>query len=412
SASYDPDGTIVSYDWNFDGGLWDLEGVGPVQEHTYTVPYPTTTATVKVWDSEGAIAEKSVVINVHGWYKYYVDTGPNVGGGSSICILGNGQPAVAYFDDENDDLKFVSASSGLTGDWNQPLTLDSEGDVGRYCSLSLIAGKPSVAYADSTNSHIKFIKSSDEFGGEWGMPHFIPTGEPSLRASLVEVGGLPAIAFRFSESKVLGFARAINPEGSDWNGPVVVDPQFDSGYLASMQIVNGNPAVAYFNLQQERLKYIRALDQLGNQWGDVITLDDQNDAWRMLSFCVIDSKPSVAYADAANEYVWFTSSSDLNGSTWKVPQQVSRMKSFSWLALGSIKQEPFVFCEFAPPSLNLIIANSGEAGSWGSPISFDSGQADFHPSFAYSTELSSAFVSYKGGYYQGSDSDLKVAVFR
>jgi len=56
SASYDPDGAIVLYEWDFEGdGVWDETGASPVTTHIYTEPNPVAySATVRVTDDDGA----------------------------------------------------------------------------------------------------------------------------------------------------------------------------------------------------------------------------------------------------------------------------------------------------------------------------------------------------------------------
>jgi len=60
SASYDTDGTIVSYDWNFDG---TNTGIGETTTHTYTAT-GTYTVVLTVTDDDGAIGTDTVQIIV------------------------------------------------------------------------------------------------------------------------------------------------------------------------------------------------------------------------------------------------------------------------------------------------------------------------------------------------------------
>ncbi|MCC5841649.1 MAG: PKD domain-containing protein, partial [Opitutales bacterium] len=60
SASFDPDGTIVRYDWDFGDGTTLLDG-GPTQSHIYGAD-GTFTATVTVTDDNGATAQATQLI--------------------------------------------------------------------------------------------------------------------------------------------------------------------------------------------------------------------------------------------------------------------------------------------------------------------------------------------------------------
>lgn len=64
SASYDPDGSIATYEWTFGDGN---TGTGVTTSHTYTTTsYRIYTATLKVTDQTGAQATTSQTISVTG----------------------------------------------------------------------------------------------------------------------------------------------------------------------------------------------------------------------------------------------------------------------------------------------------------------------------------------------------------
>lgn len=62
SASYDPDGTIVSYEWDFGDGN-PITVVDPVTTHSYTKP-GTYTVTLTVRDAAGNIGTDTMTVNV------------------------------------------------------------------------------------------------------------------------------------------------------------------------------------------------------------------------------------------------------------------------------------------------------------------------------------------------------------
>jgi len=63
-ASYDPDGSIVTYEWDFDGdGLFDLSTSDPVATFTYSTP-GYKTVTVRATDSDGASARDEYTLMI------------------------------------------------------------------------------------------------------------------------------------------------------------------------------------------------------------------------------------------------------------------------------------------------------------------------------------------------------------
>lgn len=64
SGSFDPDGTMASYDWDFDGdGLFDRTTTDPVTTYSYAVS-GLKSVTLKVTDSEGASARVTYTLDV------------------------------------------------------------------------------------------------------------------------------------------------------------------------------------------------------------------------------------------------------------------------------------------------------------------------------------------------------------
>jgi hypothetical protein len=97
------------------------------------------------------------------WTNYHVDEQSGAGFYNSIDVVG-GQVAIAYYDSQNQDLKFAyGPTSGLS--WNKG-ALDQTGDVGKYCSVaSDNSGNLGISYYDSTNEKLKYL-SYDYSSGE------------------------------------------------------------------------------------------------------------------------------------------------------------------------------------------------------------------------------------------------------
>jgi hypothetical protein len=92
---------------------------------------------------------------VYGWGTSSEVETLNMGATSGYVSLANtpaGEPAIAYYDDVTDDLKYAVLRSGT---WVRT-TVDSAGSVGLHVSLGFSAhGRPTIAYFDKTNGKLK-----------------------------------------------------------------------------------------------------------------------------------------------------------------------------------------------------------------------------------------------------------------
>jgi PKD repeat protein len=96
SASYDPDGAIVSYAWNFGDAA---SGTGEYTSHVYTAP-GTYTATLIVTDNDGATNSVTHPVTVS--YPISKDQ----------CKSGGWQNYGGIFKNQGDCVSFVSTGGG------------------------------------------------------------------------------------------------------------------------------------------------------------------------------------------------------------------------------------------------------------------------------------------------------------
>ncbi len=88
-----------------------------------------------------------------------LDSGGDVGSGSSIAVGPDGNPVVAYYDGTNDDLRFAACANPQCTGSATITTIDSTGDVGKNSSVAIGAdGYPIVAYYDSTALNLQVAK--------------------------------------------------------------------------------------------------------------------------------------------------------------------------------------------------------------------------------------------------------------
>ena len=91
------------------------------------------------------------------WHYETIDSSPGVGMYTSLALDSAHNVHISYYDATNDDLKYVT---GTSGSWSTPETIDSSG--GEYTSLALdSANNVHISYFDYTNHDLKYATSLD-----------------------------------------------------------------------------------------------------------------------------------------------------------------------------------------------------------------------------------------------------------
>lgn len=308
------------------------------------------------------ITRASTTTGSGAWNPAYVlDGSPSVGAYTSQCIV-DGFPALAYYDEDNGDLRYIRALDSTGTTWGTSITIDSVSNVGKAAEMIIVNGMPAIAYVDLPYG-VKYVRANDALGTSWGTPVIVSggatwvgyismaiiAGRPAMalgnttgygeyrRANdadgttwgstqgafgsgdleLLEINGLPA-GFYF-----LGGALALttgdDADGTTWSYPsVVIDATTSNGFHMDVQLVNGNPAVSYFHAGEE-LRYVRANDALGATWGTPVTVDATGYSGFRSSLAVVDGNPAIAYFDDLSDDLRYVRAIDATGTSWDTP---------------------------------------------------------------------------------------------
>jgi hypothetical protein len=206
-------------------------------------------------------------------------TSTSVGSYSDLVVV-DGEPAIAYYDATNDELRFAHRSGGV---WSDVL-VDADGDgtatdVGRYPSLAVLAnGEPVVAYYDGTNQELRFAERS---GGVWSDVLVDADGDgtstdvgsyPSLA---VLASGEPAVAYYDGTNRELRFAQR---SGGVWSD-VLVDADGDStsdnvGHYPGLIELATGLGISYIDETNHELRFARHSD---GTWTDELVFRDELD---------------------------------------------------------------------------------------------------------------------------------------
>jgi hypothetical protein len=229
-----------------------------------------------------------------------VSVDPGTASEAKSLTVVNGNPAIAYHNTTQDDVKYVRANNAEGTSWGAPMTIVSTGNVGRYLKLLVVDGNPAIAYFDSTNNDLKFIRASDPNGTSWGSSVTVEsTGLTGSYLSMEIVNGRPAISYRSASEDFsvgyLSFVRANNASGTSWGTKIRVVSS-PGGQLAegnSLQILDGVPTICFRHLS--RLRLVRALDVDGTNWGEPVDLGVENVSDNGFQFVIASGKPVISH---------------------------------------------------------------------------------------------------------------------
>jgi hypothetical protein len=240
----------------------------------------------------------------------------NVGQYNSLVVI-NGNPAIAYYDVSNGDLKYVRATDANGTAWAAPAILDATGNTGQYASMTVVNGNPAISYYDVSNGDLRYIRATDVSGTAWTAPFSVTTaGNTGQFTSLLVVNGNPAISFYNATNQDIMYARASDANGTAWAAPIILAAGGNTGQFTSMAIINGNPAVSYQDVTNQDLKYRRSTDINGTTWAPEETPEATGNRGAYSNLFVADGNPAIAYYDASGLNARFIRSYDNTGNHW------------------------------------------------------------------------------------------------
>ena len=407
SASSDPDGSIVLYEWDYNGdGTYDGFGTESITEHTYRTAGPYT-ASVRITDNAGAQATATAPLYVNYSFTPKVVDADGVVGGFTSLIIVNGNPAISYLDGTNTKLMYVRATDIDGTSWGAKIVVDDDGDVGYYTSMAIVNGNPAISYVDDVNGDLKYVRATDNEGNTWAASIYIATADSvGYDNSLVVVNGNPAICYLDGTNTKLMYVRATDIDGTSWGAKIVVDDDGDVGAYTSMAIVNGNPAISYDDWGNGYLKYVRAKDNSGAAWDTPIAADAAGNVGSNTSLLVVDGKPAISYKDDFNGYLLYVQATDSDGAAWGVPVTVDNDGPVGgYASMALVDGNPAIgYYDYDNEYLKYVRAKDITGAVWAAPSVIDA-------NFGVGNHISLAVVDGKPAlsYYDGPNSDLKYA---
>jgi hypothetical protein len=195
-------------------------------------------------------------------------------------ILVGGNPAIAYSEDTKGDLKYVRASNPAGSAWDAPITVVTGGAsvAGPWCSMAMVNGNPAIAYYDETNKDLKYVRATNATGSVWGAPVTVashPTNDLGqgcrLKTFTVSAGSdRPVIAYLDATAGTVRMAVSTNTTGSAWGSPQTPDVTlagFTDPRGMDMDVTPGGlPVIVYYHPASDQMRLVRSTGILGGGW--------------------------------------------------------------------------------------------------------------------------------------------------
>jgi PKD repeat protein len=366
TGSSDEDGTIVRYDWDFDGdGIYEIYDAASVLDWTYTEPNYYNVS-LRVTDSGGAQDTAGLQIAARGWVTTTVVRTCDADDYISL-IIADGHPAIAYSDDVNYDVMFVRANDALGADWGAASLVHdglSSGTYGDYVSAAEVDGRPAICFRlyGGSDWDLRYVRADDAAGDSWGTSVILDTNKAGMYSSLAVVSGKPAVCYYDYTNKDLKYVRSNDSTGSTWGAPVTVASTDDVGRYCHMLVVNGNPAISYYySTPNNDLMFVRASDSTGSSWNSpAVVLGSGSYNYNFLT--VVDGRPAICAESSDLVYI---RSDDANGNSWSSPEVFVDIDPDSCCMAVFNNRPVMAFMDDEVGHLGLLTANDPQGASWG-----------------------------------------------
>ena len=227
---------------------------------------------------------------------------------NSLALSPIGAPRIAYWDNDTWDLKYAS--------WNGSswviTTIDGgTTQVGPYCALCIDGdNQPSIAYyQDWPNPHLRYAR---RVGSTWYLSDIDTGNSRGWYVSMaLDDAGKPHVAYYSPNGGNLMYAVL----GAEYWSITTVDAAGDVGIYTSIAVdSNGRPHISYWDKTNGNLKYAR---YNGSQWY-INTIDDSGDVFGYTSIALDEyDRPHISYHDSSSTCLMYAS---FTGSYWAIEE--------------------------------------------------------------------------------------------
>jgi outer membrane protein assembly factor BamB len=325
------------------------------------------------------------------WNIQTVDSAGDVGKYASLAFDPQGYPAISYYDDSNDDLKFAWWSGSAWG----IQTVDSQGDVGKYTSLAFdLWGNSAISYDDENNKDLKFARWT---GTSWDIQTVDNEGNVGWYTSLAfDPQGNPGISYYSHTSADLRFARW---NSTGWNIETP-DASYAGWYTSLAFDPQGNPAISYYDGATRDLNFVH---WTGSAW-DIKTVDNAGGGYTgWYTSLAFDPQgyPAISYYDATNKDLKLAR---WRGTNWDIQtvDTSGAVGEYTSLAFDSLSNPAISYYDRSNGNLKLA---RWTGSAWDIQTVDTNGDVGQYTSLAFDPWGNPAI-----SYYDATNGDLKFAI--
>jgi hypothetical protein len=253
-----------------------------------------------------------------------VDEGDDVGQFSRIAVAGDGTLHIAYYDEDNNDLKHAWKSPSATT-WSTEIVDGMGGDdVGEYLGFVLDnSGGLHVSYFSQSDSSLKHAWASSESGGAWNWitQTIDDSGYVGLHTAMAAgTDGSVHVVYKAGGTDLnVKHARGTF-NGTTWVWSVsTVDTQNDVGNFASIALQNsGDVHLTYHDQTEGVLKYAFGDWNASTfTWTTEVVDNSADNVGEFTSVTIAGTQLHVSYHDTTNDvlkHAW----KELVGGSWNM----------------------------------------------------------------------------------------------
>lgn len=374
SASLDPDGAIVLFEWDPQGsGDWTATGLTDTFDYYYSAPGDFTPQ-VRATDDQGLSATTSLdalTISLGEPQTVTAYAGGEASGQLSAAFIADGRPAVSFAQGGGafgDKQYLLRATSVAATDWEPPEEMLTLAAAQPESSLALYGGE-FWAYIRAEND-VYLSLFNDGGGGELDSGILIednPTDKLGLGICAIATP-ITMVAAYSSKDAVDEFSRLYSiSEPLSLSAEVTLTSTSDP----SLAFRPGRPLIAYTELVEDtkrKLMYQEAAFETASDWQ--LPVEVVGDKFAMTAErCLLfnDERSIIVFWSETDTALYSVTSADLNGSSWADLVVIDgQCQAQSRFCLRMVNGLPAVVYPDGQ-ELKYAIAKDGLAAAWNDP---------------------------------------------